>query len=1195
MWKFIQHELRYWLKSPVLWVFFSIVTLIVFFAVSSDKVQIGGVIGNTKRNAPYVIQNYYAMMSLICLLMTTAFMNATASRDFSSGMYQFVFSSPIKKSDYFFGKFLGAVIISVIPLLGVTIGSILASMLSPIFDMSPADRFGDIYFSGHIWGILAFAIPNVIIAGTIIFGLAILFRSNIISFIGTIFLLILYGVSAGFTKDIKKEWLSSLLDPFGFRPFGIITKYFTVDEKNTLAVTLTGDLLYNRFLWLAISLVILLFVYKNFSFAAKTIKTIKNKKSQAEVAPKIDYNTQFKTVESNVFNLNIFLGLVKFEAKAIIKNPTFVILISLGLVNLIVGLTSFSGNLGSKQYPVTYHVVGIIEESFTLFIVGFITFYSGVLVWRDRDSKIDEIKDSTPIQSYVFFFSKLIAVVITIIIIMILAIIFGIITQIFYSYSNYEVAVYIKSLLVIRLSDFLFLTVIALFLHYLINNRYIGYFAFIVFYILNSVLFTLFEIDTNMLHFGSRPSIIYSDMNGFGPFVKGYIWFSVYWVLFCVLICFIILAFYIRGKEFKFKKRLIIATSHLFKNKLVITISVIAFILCTAFVYYNTENLNAYNSFDVDVKNKVAYEKKYKKHEYLPQPKFYKFEYNIDLVPEKRSFKAQVYGWVRNTSNQTIKELHFTMPSLTDTLQIKIPGAKLKLNDVKLGYRIYSLSKSMQPNDSLKINFVLNTETRGFENEVTFNQLTQNGTFFNNRDIMPTLGYEKDVEISDINEREKLKLPTKNRMPKLNIGDSESLSKNYISKDADWVELTSTISTAPDQTAIAPGSLLKSWKSNGRNYFKYKLDHKALNFYSFISAKYEVSRKKWNGIDLEVYYDKKHAVNVPYMMRSMQRSLDYYTKNFGPYYHKQCRIIEFPRYKNFAQAFPGTMPYSEGIGFVTNLKNVSKNDIDPVFYIVAHEMAHQYWAHQVIGANMQGSEFFSEGFAQYAALMILEKEYGRDKMKKFLQYQMDDYLAGRSRESEGENPLLKTEGQPYIHYAKASIIMYYLKEMIGESKVNEAMKNIIDKFAYKNPPYPTSIDIVDEFKKVTPQDLKYLIVDMFENITLFSNRMVKANYKKVGTEYDVTLTTSSEKFRCNSLGKETAVPINDFIDISLFAASDNDENKTGKVILTKRIRITKKYNVFKFRVKELPYNAGIDSYNYLIDRFPDDNLKALKE
>jgi aminopeptidase N len=103
-----------------------------------------------------------------------------------------------------------------------------------------------------------------------------------------------------------------------------------------------------------------------------------------------------------------------------------------------------------------------------------------------------------------------------------------------------------------------------------------------------------------------------------------------------------------------------------------------------------------------------------------------------------------------------------------------------------------------------------------------------------------------------------------------------------------------------------------------------------------------------------------------------------------------------------------------------------------------------------------GSEMMSEGFAQYSALMVMEKEYGRDKMKKFLEYEMDEYLSGRRFETEAERPLMKTESQQYIHYQKASVVMYYLKEMVGERNVNTALKNLIDTYAYKSPPYPTA-------------------------------------------------------------------------------------------------------------------------------------------
>ncbi len=172
--------------------------------------------------------------------------------------------------------------------------------------------------------------------------------------------------------------------------------------------------------------------------------------------------------------------------------------------------------------------------------------------------------------------------------------------------------------------------------------------------------------------------------------------------------------------------------------------------------------------------------------------------------------------------------------------------------------------------------------------------------------------------------------------------------------------------------------------------------------------------------------------------------------------------------------------------------------------------------------------------------------------------------------------------------------MYYLKEMIGEDKVNMALHSLLDSFAYKQPPYPTSLSAVRAFRKVTPDSLQYLIDDMFENITLFSNRTMEAKYKKVGNEYEVTLSTSSEKFRADSLGKEQNMPLADYIDIGVFSEPIS-KNNLGKPLLLQRFKLTKKDNVFTFKVKDKPYQVGIDPYNYLIDRLPEDNLKRVGE
>lgn len=236
----------------------------------------------------------------------------------------------------------------------------------------------------------------------------------------------------------------------------------------------------------------------------------------------------------------------------------------------------------------------------------------------------------------------------------------------------------------------------------------------------------------------------------------------------------------------------------------------------------------------------------------------------------------------------------------------------------------------------------------------------------------------------------------------------------------------------------------------------------------------------------------------------------------------------------------------------------------------------------------------SESFAQYSALMVMEEEYGRDKMRKFLKHEMDGYLRGRSNERNAERPLVEVEQQQYIYYQKGSVAMYYLKEIIGEDAVNRALKNLIDQYGYREPPYPTSLSAVRAFRAETPDSLQYVIDDLFEHITLFSNSIQEAEYEKTNGAYRVTLKVESQKYRADTLGTETRVPLNDFIDIGIFAAGKK-EGALGKPLIYERVHITDTANTFEYIVPEQPVKAGIDPYNYLIDRDPDDNVMKVKE
>jgi aminopeptidase N len=326
------------------------------------------------------------------------------------------------------------------------------------------------------------------------------------------------------------------------------------------------------------------------------------------------------------------------------------------------------------------------------------------------------------------------------------------------------------------------------------------------------------------------------------------------------------------------------------------------------------------------------------------------------------------------------------------------------------------------------------------------------------------------------------------------------------------------------------------------------------------------------------------------MIESTKMSLDYFTKNFSPYQHKQFRIFEFPRYSTFAQAFPNTIPFSEGIGFIAKVDKEDPEDIDYPFYVTAHELAHQWWAHQVIGGGVQGVTMLSETFSQYSALMVMEKRYGKERMRKFLKYELSRYLSGRGHEHEGENPLYLNENQSYIHYRKGSLVMYALKDYIGEDLVNETMRDFIKMTAYQQGPFTNTKEFLSLLKsKLTKQEDHQLVEDLFEKIVLFDNRMMEASYTRLNNgQYSVKVKIKSAKVYSDEQGKETHANFSLPIYIS---AQDEKKN----FLYLKKHMLKSGENEVEFMVKEKPHKAGVDPLNILVDKNPDDNTSKLKE
>ena len=344
---------------------------------------------------------------------------------------------------------------------------------------------------------------------------------------------------------------------------------------------------------------------------------------------------------------------------------------------------------------------------------------------------------------------------------------------------------------------------------------------------------------------------------------------------------------------------------------------------------------------------------------------------------------------------------------------------------------------------------------------------------------------------------------------------------------------------------------------------------------------------RWNDVALRILYHPAHDYNLDRMVAGMKASLDYYTKTFGPYQFRELRVVEIPPYSINGRALLTTIILAEQ-NFITRADG---GRVDHTFFGTAHEVAHSWWGGQVSGAHVRGRGFLTEGLSNYSAMLVTEKILGPDEARRVYDFQMDRYLSRRAS-FERDVPLVEVEDHPHIAYGKGAVAMYALRDHLGEETVNGVLRRFVEKYGDAGPPYPTTRDLLGELRAVTPDSMRYLLTDLFETITLWdveTRRAVVARTK--GGDYEVTLDIVAKKVRADSVGRETETPMNDLVEIGIFAGTGDGP---GETLYLKRHRIRSGNQTIRITVRQQPARAGIDPRRRLIDRDREDNVVDVK-
>ena len=1190
----VRFEIDYRLRRPYTWILFT-----VFVAVAC-LMAMGLLVGEAERagdlhaNAPSLVAMATVLISMIGLVISAALFSEAGVRDHDTRMFPLFGTSPLTKTEYLAGRFVGTLLVNVL-FVSIVPVTLMLIMRPPFVE---AELLGPFRAAAYLKPAIVILLPNVLFTGALLFAVAVLTRRTLAVFATAALVFLAALLAEEYIEGHRElDYLAALIDPCGFVALNEQSDFWTTHEKNTRPIEIDAPLLWNRLSWAGAAAAILLFTRWRFRMNVASQRRKKGRRedreevSRARVSPP-PFNASF----DGRTRIRQLVAIAGESARALLFSRDFaVIAVLLVIMVLALGTETISDDFRTPFWPLTQFVAGYLVSFLPALTMALLTtFYAGELVHRERGVGLAEIADASPVPDWIIYAGKFAALGLVLVTLQAVLMASGLIVQLASGYFHFEIGLYLRVLFGLKLADYLLLAALAMLVHVVVDNKYLGHVVVVICHAF-TMFAARFGLHHNLLVYGRDSGWTYSDISQFGPFLGPVLWFKLYWGGWALLFAVIAGLLWIRGRDRGVATRLRLARQRFGRRAAAATaLAALVVFGVGGFIFYNTNVLAGYRTPFEAAGQSAEYERRYGKFEDALQPTVTGTKLHVEIYPERRVVDVRGTYTLVNRSAAPIRTIHLFLNPEVETRAVSFDReSRVVIADDTLGHRTVDLAHALEPGHSLQMTLDVRFVPRGFANRNPNTSVVRNGTYFdhnggrrvNHRRWLPLVGYQPSRELSLAHVRRQHGLPP--RPLARSVLDASGVH------DATGRETTTfeaVIGTSPEQTAVAPGTLVRSWNQNGRRYFHYATDRPVKNAYAIFSARYAVHRETWNGVIIELFYHPTHTFNVERFARAVRASLDYYTKTLGPYPHGQIRIVEFPRYANLAHTYPGTISHAEASGWVTRVDDSRSFDLASM--TVAHEVAHQWWGFQVTPAAVKGGPAVSEVLAQYSALMVVEKLYGMDMVRRFLWNTRIEYLNRRSSARHPEVPLLDVTDHANLVYRKGPLVMYALRQYVGEGPLNAALRRLVETHGSGRPPFVTSRDLYRELKNATPPKYHDLLNDLLETITLWNLRTAAIAAEPAGNgAWRVTLDVEAQKFRADGSGKETEVPMNDLVQIGVYGAPKKGDANDPLYLQQHRIRSGRQR--ISVVVQGTPTRAGVDPRLLLIDRNWSDNLRPV--
>jgi ABC-2 type transport system permease protein len=1194
----LRFEFVYQARRVRTWLYF-VLLLVVAYLLTKSGID-GARDGSSLANSPSDIAITTVICNALWMLTATAVAGSAAARDVQTRMDPLVYTTPISKADYLGGRFLAAFMLNASILLMVPAGIVLALLVPG----AEPGILGPFRPAAYLSAYLVLALPTAFVVTAIQFSLAVRSRRAAVSYVGSALLLVTASIVSGALINLlQMPTLGKLLDPVGFiSVVGVVSKAWTPIEKNTLLIGMQGSMLANRVLWIGIGLGVLALTCLRFRFGHHAAKAGWWTRLRARRAGRRRQSQETRTPVPLVRHSAVREGGFGFATHArqtfaiawmsfwtIAKSPAGRVLCAVPIL-VALAMPALVHFMGVPFLPKTAQVLTFLTAPVAdnprvpwVLIPLLTVYYTGELVWRERDAGLSQMVDTTPVPEWGFFLGKLLGFGLVLAMWMALLAAAGVLGQARMGYFGFEIGLYLRILFGIQLIDYLLFAVLVLTVHAVVNQKQVGYLVAVIAYGVIAVASRL-GIEHRLLVYGSAPGWTYSDMRGFGASLGPWAWFKLYWAAWALLLAVTARLLWARGTERGPGSRLRLARQRFAGATAGMAAAGVTLLISVGgFVFYNTNVLHAYVTTADRTERGAEYERRYGRYAGIPQPRLTTAALRVEIYPERREADVRgTYGLV-NDRDIAIESIHLATARQVDTRAVSFdrPIARVA-EDADLSYRIYTLAQPLQPGETVQLTFEVHGAPHGFRNDGVDASIVANGTHFTNLDWLPAIGYQRNRELGAPGVRRRYGLAP--RPASLSLDDGEA---RRIRVGGDPVTVDTIVGTSADQTALAPGTLRRTWTEGGRRYFQYVTDVPVNNQYGVFSARYAQQEEQWTpstgpgqAVAIQIFHHPAHTVTLGRMVASVRASLDHYTRDYGPYPYSYLRLIESPALMG-VRTDAATVEYGEGFALLN--PGDGPQDVDVVFAVVAHGVARGWWGMQVVPADVAGAGLLGVTLETYSAMRVLEDTRGPEQLRRYLGLMR---FADETARPRAAPPLLRAIG-PLAFSRQGPFALYALREYIGKEQVDEALRRLLEKYRSGAPPLPTSRDLYRELQAVTPESLQYLLHDLFEKNTFWEIEAQRAAARQTADgAWQVTLDVQARKVVVDEAGVSTDVPMDDWIEIGIYG--------DGAPYL-QRHRVRSGKQTITVTVPHKPSRAGIDPRHLLSDYGDTDpNIKAVK-